>query len=170
MKIDNSLATIGSASGKRNVSKVMRFLLENQVIPIFAVPRKPFSQASIEGNNSVFSRKFWNRIDFQSVKEVNEKLEWFNLASERYCGYQKPKIQTRKKFIPTIYFIRQVKEDKEQTGKAFIDVLNEKVFLPKPYINYFVLAEWNLKEEQLSIYFEKEQKPKIIKKYHSKLI
>jgi len=169
MKIDNSLATIGSASGKRNVSKVMKFLLENQVIPIFAVPRKPFSQASIEGNNSVFSRKFWKRINFQSVKEVDQKLEWFNKSSEKYCGYQKPKIETLKKFVPTIYFIRQIKEDKEQTGKAFIDVLNEKVFLPKSYINYFVLAKWNLKEEQLYIYFEKERQSKMVKKLSFKI-
>lgn len=166
MKVDNALAIIGSASGKRNVSKSMIFLLKEQVIPIFAVPRKPFSQASIEGNNSVFSRKFWNRINFKSVKEVDRKLGWFNKASEEYLGYQKPKRKSRKKknFVPKIYFIRQVKEDKEQTRKAFIDILNEKVFLPKSYTNYFVLAEWNLKKEQLYIHFEKEQEPKIIKK------
>ena len=171
IKVDNSLATIGSASGKRNISKAMKFLLENQVIPIFAVSRKPFSQASIEGNNSVFSRKFWNRIDFKSVKEVDEKLEWFNKSSERYLNYQRPPKEKSKKknFIPKIYFIRQVKEDKEKTKKAFIDILNEKVFLPKSYINYFVLAEWNLKEAQLYIYFEKEQNPKIIKKLSFKI-
>jgi len=171
MKIDNSLATIGSASGKRNISKAIGFLLKNQVIPIFTVPRKPFSQASIEGNNSIFARKFWNRIDFKSIAEVDEKLEWFNLSSQRYTGYQRPKMKpgTKKDFIPKIYFIRQVKEDKEQTGKAFIDILNEKVFLPKSYINYFVLAEWNLKEEQLYIYFEKEQEPKMIKKLSFKI-
>jgi hypothetical protein len=171
MKIDNSLAIIGSASGTRNISKAMGFLLKNQVIPIFAVPRKPFSQASVEGNNSVFSRKFWNRIEFKSVAEVDEKLEWFNLSSQRYTGYQLPKVKprTKKDFIPKIYFIRQVKEDKEQTGKAFIDILNEKVFLLKSYINYFVLAEWNLKEEQLYIYFEKEQESKMIKKLSFKI-
>jgi hypothetical protein len=43
------------------------------------------------------------------------------------------------------------------------------VFLPKSYINYFVLAEWNLKEEQLYIYFEKEQRPKMIKKLSFKI-
>lgn len=171
MKVDNSLATIGSASGKRNVSKAMAFLLRKQVTPIFAVPRKPFSQASIEGNNSVFARKFWNRIEFKSIKEVDEKLEWFNLSSQRYTDYQAPKIKskTKKNFIPKIYFTRQVKEDREQTGKAFIDILNEKVFLPKFYINYFVLTEWNLKQEQLYIYFEKEQKSKMIKKLSFKI-
>lgn len=171
MKIDNALATIGSASGRRNISKAMRFLLKNQVVPIFAVPRKPFSQASIEGNNSIFARKFWNRIDFQSVEEVDEKLKWFNLSSQRYTGYQSPRVKskTKKGFIPKIYFIRQVKENEEQTGKAFIDVLNDKVFLPKSYIHYFVLGEWNLKQERLYIYFEKEQESKMIKKLSFKI-
>lgn len=167
MKVDNSLAAIGSASGKRNVSQAMKFLLKNQVVPIFTVPRKPFSQASIEGNNSVFARKFWNRIDFKSIREIDKKLDWFNKSSREYTGYQPPRagaIKIRKKnFIPRIYFIRQTKEDMEQTGKAFIDILNEKVFLPSSYINYFVLAEWNLRQEKLRIYFEKEQNPRIIK-------
>lgn len=166
MKLDNSLAAIGSASGKRNASKAMRFLLENQVIPIFAVPRKPFFQASIEGNNSVFARKFWNRTDFKSLQEVDKKLAWFNLSSQKYLRYQPSEIKIKRKrnFIPKIYFIRQVREDREASGKAFIDALTDKVFLPKSYINYFVLAEWNLRQEKLYIFFEKEQKPKIIKK------
>ena len=105
------------------------------------------------------------------MEEVGAKLEWFNKSSEQYLGYRKPNKKSRKKknFIPKIYFIRQVKEDKEQTGKAFIDVLNEKVFLPKSYINYFVLSEWNLKKEKLFIYFEKEQQSKIIKKISFKI-
>lgn len=83
-KVDNALAMIGSASGKRNISKSMQHLLKDQVIPIFAVPRKPFSQASIEGNNSVFARKFWNKINFKSVKEIDKKIEWFNSDSASY--------------------------------------------------------------------------------------
>lgn len=163
-KVDNSLATIGSASGKRNISKAMNYLLKNQVIPIFSVPRKPFSQASVEGNASVFARKFWNRIQFKSLEEIDEKLEWFNKSSERYLDYKKSKKKSAKKknFIPRVYFTRQVKED-EETHRAFIDILNDKVYLPKSYINYFVLAEWNLKVEKLYIYFEKELKSKLIK-------
>ncbi len=170
MKVDNCLATIGSASGRRNVSKFMKFALKNEVIPIFSVPRKPFSQASIEGNNSVFARKFWNRIEFKSVEEVDEKIEWFNKSSEEFLRYQKPETKLKKKnFIPRVYFIRQVREDKEKSGKAFVDILHEKVYLPESYIHYFVLAEWNLKQEQLYIYFEKEQESKLIKKQSFKI-
>jgi hypothetical protein len=171
VKMDNDFALAGSSSWPRVISKVPLWLLSQKVIPIYSVPRKPFSQASIEGNNSVFARKFWKRIDFKSIKEVDKKLRWFNKASEEYLGYQRPKeIKTQKKnFIPKIYFIRQIKEDKEQTGKAFIEVSNEKIFLPQSYINYFVLAEWDLRKEQLSIWFEKEQKPKMIKKLTFKI-
>lgn len=171
VKMDNGFAMAGSSSYPRVISKVPMWFLSQGVIPIFAVPRKPFSQASIEGNNSVFARKFWNRIDFKLVEEVDEKLEWFNLASQRYAGYQPPKVKERKKknFIPRIYFIRQAKEDKAKIGKGFIEVSNQKVLLPKAYINYFLLAEWNLKEEELYIHFEKEQRLKMIKEIPFKI-
>jgi len=156
VKVDNCLATIGSSSGKRNVSRVMEFLLRSQVIPIFAVPRKPFSQASIEGNNSVFARKFWNRLEFKSVQEIDEKLEWFNQSSQQYTGYHPPKRKAKEKneFVSKVYFIRQVREEKNRRGIGFIDILNEKVFLPEYYIGYYVLGEWNLKEERIYIHFE----------------
>lgn len=166
MKVDNALAMIGSSSGRRNISRVMEFLLQHQVIPIFAVPKKPFSQASIEGNNSVFSRKFWNRIDFKDLREIDEKLDWFNKSSQQYTGYQPPtrKPKRTRHFFPKVYFIRQVRDDEDRIGKASIDVLHEKIFLPKSYIGYFVLAKWNLASETLSIYFEKERKSKMIKR------
>lgn len=170
VKMDNGFAMAGSSSHKRVISKVPLWYLSQKIIPIYSVPRKPFSQASIEGNNSVFSRKFWNRIDFKSVKEVDEKIEWFNKSSERYTGYEKPKKRksSDKKFIPKIYFTRQVLED-QKSQKGFIDVLNEKIFLKKSYISYFVLAELDLDHEILYIYFEKEQEPKMIKKLSFKI-
>jgi hypothetical protein len=147
---------IGSASGKRNISKAMDFLLTNTIYPIFAVPRKPFSQASIEGNNSVFSRKFWNRITFSSLEEIDEKLKWFNEASLRYTGYTPCSYEKNHDFTPRAYFIRQVKEN-QGTKDGYIDVLNEKVVLPSSYINYFVLAEWNVTDERHCVHFEKDE-------------
>lgn len=166
VKVDNTGATIGSVSGKRNISRAMRFLLERGVVPIFSVPRKPFSQASIEGNNSVFSRTFWNRIKFTDVEEVDKKLGWFNTDSLRYLEYQRPSAVRRRKisFVPRVYFIRQVREVAEKRSNGSIDVLNESILLPAAYINYFVLAEWNLRTETLAVYFEKDLQSQLIKK------
>ncbi|MGB2867443.1 MAG: hypothetical protein WBD36_03250, partial [Bacteroidota bacterium] len=44
-----------------------------------------------------------------------------------------------------------------------IDILKEQIPISKSYINYFVLAEWNLKREQLTILFEDDQQPKHLK-------
>ena len=136
------------------------------------MPRKPFCQASVEGNNSVFSRKFWNRIEFKSLQEVDKRLEWFNQASQRYTDYQPRNGRSQQPqpgFVPKGYFLRQVKEENAPRGQAFIDVFNEKVFLPSSYIHYFVLAEWDLQVEQLLIHFQAEQQPQVIKKLSFKI-
>lgn len=171
IKVDNAQATIGTSSGKRCLSRFMVYLLKKKIIPVFSVPRKPFSQASIEGNNSVFSRKFWNSIRFKSLRQVDTRLQWFNDSSLAYTGYDTSKRRRRgskKDFIPQVYFIRQVHQD-EQTGKGYIDVLNEKISIRKNYINYFVLAEWNVKDEILHVLFEKDQSTKVIKTVDFKL-
>lgn len=158
IKVDNAMETIGSRSGKRNISKVMAFLLSNQIWPIYAVPRRPFSQASIEGNNSVFARKFWNRRIFSCPADIDCQLAWFNEASLRYTGYEVSMIRHQKKheFVPKIYFLRQVR-DFPDSGDGWIEVLNEIVMLPASYISYFVLAEWHLLKENLTVHIEKDK-------------
>lgn len=161
VKVDNGPAALGSGSAKRTVSRFMVFLLEQHITPVFSVPKKPFSQASIEGNNSVFARKFWNTQTFKSLRMLDRRLGWFNTSSQRYTGYEPPsqkRPSRTKSFVPKVYFIRQVREDPDH-GPC-IDVLNEKIVLPVSYTNYFVLAEWNLKTERLAIFFEKDRQSK----------
>lgn len=164
VKVDNGAAAIGGNAAKRNLSQTMVYLLENRVIPIFSVPRKPFSQASIEGSNSVFSRKFWysDKVYFTSVEDVDAKLHCFNLATEKYNSYHRPDPTSRPKkdFVPKVFFIRQVKEGNSSNGVVYI--LNEDVAVGEAYINYFVLGEWDLRSERLKIHFEKDQQSELI--------
>ena len=163
IKIDNSFATAGSGSQKRTLTKTIIFYLKEEIIPVFTPPRKPWFQASIEGANSLFSRKFWKRFDFKNLEEVDQKPKDFNNSYQWYLGYQSLKEKvSRKNFLPKIYFIRKVYQD-EITEKGYIDILNEKVFLPKAYLNFFTLSEWNLKKEKLYVYFENEQKNYLLK-------
>lgn len=159
IKLDNAADSVGSRSGKRNISRVMAFLLSQEVYPVFAVPRRPFSQASIEGNNSVFARRFWNQRTFESVEDVERQLGWFNQASLEYTGYVPPKTESREKrrFIPKVYFLRQVR-DSGNGQHGWIEVLNEIVTLPPSYIGYFVIARWHLLKETLTVYIEKEKR------------
>ena len=170
MKVANCQATIGTGSGKRCLSRFIVFLLQRKIIPVFAVPRKPFSQASIEGNNSVFSRKFWRRCEFTSLRQLDTRLGWFNQSSLEYTGYDPSTHKRRaskKDFVPRVYFIRQVREDAK--GRGYIDVVNEPIPIRKSYINYFVLAEWTLVDEKLNVLFEKDKQTKTIQSIDFKI-
>lgn len=155
LKLDNASTFIGSVSGKRTLSRVMLYLLQRQITPVFAVPRKPFSQGSIEGNNSVFSRFFWNRRYFENIEDLDRQLEWFNAASLRYSGYEKPDQNLKQKpFIPKVCFLRQIHESDTHPGNGMINILNEEILLPTDWINFFVLAEWDLKSQKLIVSLE----------------
>lgn len=169
-KMDNGSPFIGSVSGKRSLSKVVLMLLEMNITPIFTNYRSPWNNGSVEGSNSVFARNFWNKFIFNSVDEVDKRLDLFNASSLNRSKFEKENFEqkVKKKFIPKIYFIRKVcKSDKKEKGE--INVLNEKINLPKVYINLFTLSEWNLKREILTVMFEKEQMGKIIKKIKFKI-
>ena len=164
-KMDNGLAFIGSASGKRSLSKIVLMLFSMKVLPIFTNPRSPWNNGSVEGSNSVFARNFWNKFIFNSVTDVDRKLELFNISSLNRSKFDKNNFKqiVKNKCTPKIYFIRKV-YDNEKKDNGEIKILNEKINLPKEYINLFTLSEWNLKTEILTILFEKEQKKQIIKK------
>lgn len=159
VKLDNGFAFASSGPWPRVLNSVVLFLLKEKIIPVFTAPRKPWNQASVEGANSIFARKFWNRFEFKNLEEIDKGLFYFNRSYERYTGYQKPKrLEPRpKRFTPKVYFIRKVYEHPE-VNRGYIDILKEQILLPKSYINMFVLAEWRLKSDTLVIYFENNKK------------
>jgi len=158
LKVENAPAFVGSGSAQRTLSRSVIFLLQHKISPVFSVPKRPFTQASIEGNNSVFSRYFWKRRTFESVQEVDRQLNWFNQASLRYTDYQRPSSSgSREDFLPQVYFLRQVQESEHRPGSGSISVVNEEVFLPAAQSNFFVLAQWNLRSEQLSVFIEQNE-------------
>lgn len=149
--------------GARSIPRYAIFLLEHQVIPVFGAIRSPWNQAHVEGSNSVFGKNFWNQCDFTSVAQVDERLAAFNECSRKRARWQPWKRTVSKdSFTPRICFIRKVEEDTRRK-KGIIPVASTWIVLPKAYIGLFVFVEWNLREETLSIYFERE-KIKLIKK------
>jgi len=164
VKLDNGFAFAGSGPWPGVLNSLVLFLLKEKVTPVFTAPRKPWNQASVEGSNSIFSRKFWNRFEFKSLLDIDHKLIHFNDAYERYTEYRRPQKPERrpKAFTPTVYFIRKVYEG-PVTLRGYIDILKEHIPLPKAYINMFVLAEWNLKLEQLKVHYENNCMDAVIK-------
>lgn len=162
LKVDNGSAMTGGGMHKHVLSRSVQFLLGRKVVPVFSVPRKPATQASIEGSNSVFSRKFWNRKEFENLQEVDEQLETFNEKTLKYLRYTPPENASNpgEEFQPKVYFTRQVREKQEtESERGYVQIVNDTVRLPIEYVKRFVLAEWDLKEEKLRIHLEEKRDP-----------
>lgn len=162
LKVDNDLAFIGSASGKRSLSRFVVFLLTKNVRPLFINPRSPWNNGSIEGSNSVFGSKFWNRYTFTSVADIKRKLVGFNRACNAYLGFSDTlPLKKKHQRAEQLYFIRKVVE---QADEGKIDILNEQILLPKAYINQYVFCEWNVVKQILKVQYEQNQKLTMVRK------
>ncbi len=164
VKLDNGLPFAAAGPRPRSINRAVASMLRDRIIPVFTAPRRPWNQASVEGANSIFSRKFWNRMRFHSLDQIDHELERFNAAYAWYTGYHRPtRSETRsRKFIPRIYFIRKVYEH-PTTHRGSIEILKEQITVPIGYINLFVLAEWNLNTQKLNILFENNHKKQLVK-------
>jgi len=164
IKIDNGFAFAGAGPQARTLNSFTLFLMKQKIIPVFTAPRKPWNQASIEGSNSIFARKFWHRERYTSIEMIDQRLMWFNKSYQQYHGYQAPTRGTRRKtpFVPMVYFIRKAYQD-ERTKRAYIEILKEKITLPKSYVGMFVLAQWNLKRDTLCVFYESDQHAILVK-------
>jgi hypothetical protein len=157
VKLDNAASNTGSLYYQRTLGNVILHLLSHKIIPVFTAPRKPWNNGSVEGSNSVFGRNFWQPNIFTSVDDIDLKLTFFNLSSLKHSLYEskcKPTVKNEK-FVPRIYYIRKVEAIASGRQGCF-SVANTTLFIHKKYINLFVLAEWNLKTENLIVLFETE--------------
>jgi hypothetical protein len=176
LKVDNDSAFGANLRHKMNVGRLTLFSLNSGIKPLYFAPRSPWNNGNVEGFNSVFSKKFWNRLQFTDEDEIDIKIKDFNVAYEKYTNLisnnpeiEKPKFiddfkdvdfenKEVKNFKETkIYFLRIVRLKGEKGGEkeyGFIDILKQEIKLPKDLINLFVYCILDLKSKKLSLYTE----------------
>ena len=178
LKIDNDSAFGANLSHGKYIGRLAFFLLNLGVYPLYIAPRSPWNNGHVEGFNSVFSKKFWNRLQFNDEEEIDVKINDFNVAYGKYSELisNNPEINEKnikhmadfknanlenknvKLFMADkIYFLRIVrrKNDKESdTEYGFIDILKHEIKLPKDLINLFVFCVLDLRSKNLKICIE----------------
>ena len=146
----------------------------------YVAPRSPWNNGQVEGYNSVFSKKFWNKLQFTDEEEIDIKIKDFNVAYEKYSqlvsnnpklteneikhidDYRNINLENKKAEhfkSDKIYFLRIVrrkntKGDKDEHG--YINILKHEIKLPKDLINLFVFCTINIKKKKLIIKTELE--------------
>jgi len=148
------------------------------IYPLYIAPRSPWNNSQVEGFNSVFSKKFWNKLQFSDEQEIDVKIMDFNVAYEKYSRLilNNPELEEadgrymddfkdvdlRNKYFKyfkadKIYFLRIVrrKNDKDSDEEyGFIDILKHEIKLPKYLINLFVFCIMDIRLKHLKINIE----------------
>lgn len=179
VQMDNDSAFRGCIERKGCIGRVIKWLCGNGIISLFSAQSSPWNNGSVEGGNSVFDKKFWQKFHFQSIEAVDEKLKAFNAEYQNYLikDYDEL-IQTKKPVIDPrkntkwnrysqskIYFLRIVKERYE---KCSVEVLGYYIKLSANLKGQFVLIEVSLDTKTVKIFQEIKSEKILI--YQSSII
>jgi len=171
LRMDNAGLFRGTGTSVRRLGTFVVFLLNLGIAPLFGSPSRPWTNGAVEAHNRVFTEKVWLKNRFRSVEEVDRETKRFNDEGREYFQFRYQSLADRfraRRLASTrrieidnlrtrrnkkINFVRFVEPSLDEP-RPHIVVMNERVFLPEPYLNQFVFATWDLEEEQLSILSE----------------
>jgi len=164
----------------RHIGRFLKVILNLGITPIYSARSQPWNNGNTEGYNSVFARKFWEKLNFSDEEEIDTEIKKFNLEYEKYNDLIGNNIDPEEiedetlpeNFTltedlqnelkedledPIIYWLRIVRNNTEKAkekDKGTIDILGEEIELPKPYVNQFTLNKLQLKDDKLSVMVE----------------
>jgi len=168
LTLDNAFTFTAAGRGRGFLSGLLIFLLNLHVIPVLLPPREPWSHGSVEGHNSLFARKLWQRQTFGSLDALDQAIARLNA---QYLAYKRPQWDPATclapDFMPApdlhrqlhpssgqrVYFIRCVVEATSGPG---IDVLKLHVPLDASYLSQFVLACVDVGQHRVDVFYEQE--------------
>jgi len=182
LRLDNDPSFGLYSRHEGHIGRFLKAVLNLGITPIYSARSQPWNNGNTEGYNSVFARKFWEKLNFSDEEEIDTEIKKFNLEYEKYNDLvgnnidpeeiedqtlpedfeltEKIQNELREDLEdPTIYWLRIVRNGTEKAKKkdiGTIDILGEEIELEKPYVNQFTLNKLELKEDKLSIMVEED--------------
>ena len=147
------------------VGRVMRTCLQVGVVPVFAPPREPGFQASIESYNGRWQAKVWSRYERISIVELQEHSDRYVAAVRRRAALRIDRAPTRHPLSAdhkidlqarprgTLIFIRRCDET------AHISLLGHRFFTASHWSHRLVRAEVDLDAECVRIFALRRREP-----------
>lgn len=172
---DNDATFRGCLDQKGMVGRYIRWWCHNGVIIVFNAPRSPWNTGSVEGANSVFDRKFWQKFRFTSMEEIDAKLSQFVDAYSDYNSgaalpqRTQPQLRPLSKKLPDLptlsqpflFLMRIVQKD--SYGNYTIEALNRYITLSPELKGQFVIVQINLAEQWVAVWQEQGGHTALIK-------
>jgi hypothetical protein len=181
MRIDNATAFRGAIRHVAVIGRFLKFLLNSNVMPLFAAPYRSYTNPHIEGHNRTFTEKLWSKHTFTSLKAIDAECARFNAESEEFfrfkfkerlraktLRYRQRRVAVNLHTLMTtrgrrIGFIRFVERWSERNQEIGVVVLERFINLPSAYLNQYVFAQLDLAAAKLHVYSEVEGQATVIR-------
>jgi hypothetical protein len=172
MRMDNSMTFRGAGREAARVGRFLKFLLNLNIIPLFAAPYQSYTNPHIEGHNRTFDDKLWQKNFFTSETEIDRECNRFNAESREFFEWKfKERLNDRgirrmnsRSIIDSeilrstkgkkICFVRFVERWREANDTSGIAVLDRFVEIPNLYLNQYVFVTLDLETARLLIVSE----------------
>lgn len=176
LREDNGMTFRGTGRISGHIGKFVKFLLNLNVIPLFASAYQAYTNPHIEGHNRTFGDKLWDKHHFNTLDEIDAECGKFNQESQEFFEWKfKERLSdkylrwlnnksildsevlrsTKGKKICFIRFVERWKETNETSG---IVVLDRFIEISAVYLNQYVFATLDLETAMLKVVSESEGK------------
>ena len=149
------------------IGRVMRTCLLLGVVPVFAPPREPGFQASVESFNGRWQAKVWARFERVTIVELQEHSERYIAAARRRAALRIERAPARRP-VPqnlvldlqirprgTIIFIRRTDDH------GYASVLGHRFLVAEHWLHRLVRAEVDLDNDCIRFYALRRREPTV---------
>lgn len=175
-RMDNGTPFRGPASSEGRIGRLLKFLLNLNVSPLFSAPYQSYTNPHIEGHNSTFAAKVWRTQHFTTPTQIDTECDRFNAESETFFRWKfKEQLTSKglryltKDSVPdaeilrstkgkNVHFIRFVEQWKERNDTSGFIVLNRFVEISTVYLNQYVFVTLDLETATLAVLSERQGK------------
>lgn len=164
-QFDNDTIFQGAHQWPDSIGRVSRLCLALDVTPVFAPPREPGFQNSIEGFNGLWQAKVWQRFEFSDLQALIRHSACYIEARRQRNGKRLEVAPTRRpfpkafRFNPkqpvhgTLIYLRRT------DGKGRVQLLGHQLLVHAQWINRLVRCEVHLDRSQIKCFALRRRAP-----------
>ena len=164
-QFDNDTVFQGAHQWPDTIGRVSRLCLALGVIPVFAPPREPGFQNSIESFNGLWQAKVWQRFEFDDLPGlVAHSGHYIEARRQRNaqrleCAPARRSFPTNFRFDPrervhgTLIYLRR------SDAKGRVQLLGHQLLVDSRWINRLVRCEIHLDRSQIKCYALRRRAP-----------
>lgn len=154
LQMDNDTRFAGSSRAVRRLGRLIRFCLDQGVVPVFTPPRETGFQAAVESFNHLWQAKVWQRFRHRDLRQLAGRNSAFLDAHRSLPRPEAPtRPRTEARPATQIIFLRRT------DARGCIRLLGAEITVASHWPHRMVRAELNISTKRLRVHALRRREP-----------